>query len=39
VYAALIGEHIATGRNVPAIDLESIASQRAHMLAVLSRPM
>ena len=41
VYAALIGEHIATGRNVPAIDLASIAEQRAHMLAVLScsRPM
>ena len=39
VYAALIGEHIATGRNVPAIDLESIAKQRAHMLAVLSRSM
>ena len=39
VYAALIGEHIATGRNVPAIGLESIAKQRAHMLDVLlSRP-
>ena len=33
------GEHIATGRNVPAIGLESIAKQRAHMLDVLlSRP-
>ena len=39
VYAALIGEHIATGRNVPAIGLESIAKQRAHMHDVLlSRP-
>ncbi|MGZ0214167.1 MAG: hypothetical protein ACKVI4_16945, partial [Actinomycetales bacterium] len=35
VYAALIGEHIATGRNVPAIDLASIAEQRAHMFTVL----
>ena len=35
VYAALIGEHVATGRTIPSIDLASIREQRAHMLTVL----